>query len=417
VSISQYNTKDVSLSGGFTVDAATINLVKDTVNKVEQLIENPKDTIAADCKKIVEEVKEVYKKVDERNDKIIAGAVELKKQGEVIVEKTGNLVSYGEFGLDTDSNVLNAKFQRMWESEEVQKVLLAYNDEGNTTTSYSAYLKNNLFITTDENGEPTIGHKEVSFMGKQITREDVEIAIQRGNLSVEEANKLRNAYGFGQGGNKSDIIQQATDNFKIIKDKNGTHYETEINGVKIYLDKNSTNTKEKIAQSDPQLWDNITKAVYETKLNGIRISSVMHNLNEPHIEGRGADITGFYINDNNKYIFIPAYKNYDATTGEWDKWNNKIENLNKTFDENFLNKPNSIKVLGPDMIIDKIRNENYKNLINTDKYKDVGAVNDRGFKTDKFDVYVQTKGLDKKNSEKLKRNYKHTGHKHVEIGK
>jgi len=118
----------------------------------------------------------------------------------------------------------------MWESEEVQKVLLAYNDEGNTTTSYSAYLKNNLFITTDENGEPMIGHKEVSFMGKQVTREDVEIAIQRGNLSVEEANKLRDAYGFG---NNEDSA--AT---KIIKERTGWDgSDINVKGVIINQDK------------------------------------------------------------------------------------------------------------------------------------------------------------------------------------
>jgi hypothetical protein len=127
VAISQYNTKDGGLQGGFTVDADTVNLVENTVNKIDSLIENPKDTIVNDYNNIVAEAKEIYRKVDERNDKLLEGAVELKKQTDVIIEKSGNLVGSGHF--TTDDKVQYYVNMDDYEADKANGVKLSASDK------------------------------------------------------------------------------------------------------------------------------------------------------------------------------------------------------------------------------------------------------------------------------------------------
>ncbi len=98
--ISQYNTKDGGLQGGFTVDTATVKLAKDTADKVEQLIDKPAETLSNDYKKIVTEAKDAYGKAEATTKELANKAVELEKQTEVTLQKTGNLIEYKHFTTD-----------------------------------------------------------------------------------------------------------------------------------------------------------------------------------------------------------------------------------------------------------------------------------------------------------------------------
>jgi len=107
VSISQYNTKDVSLSGGFTVDKATVKLVKDTADKVEQFIYEPAETLSNDYNKIVSESKDAYGKAEATIKELANKAVELEKQTAVIVDKASNWVNDHLFTSDDEATVEN----------------------------------------------------------------------------------------------------------------------------------------------------------------------------------------------------------------------------------------------------------------------------------------------------------------------
>jgi hypothetical protein len=105
--ISQYNTKDVSLSGGFTVDAATVKLVKDIADKVEQFIYEPAETLSNDYNKIVSESKDAYGKAEATIKELANKAVELEKQTAVFVDKASNWVNDHLFTNDDEGTVEN----------------------------------------------------------------------------------------------------------------------------------------------------------------------------------------------------------------------------------------------------------------------------------------------------------------------
>jgi hypothetical protein len=84
----QIMTSDTGMKGGATVDSDTINLL--TTNPVTS-VDNAIDSAAGIAFKAITDGANVV------NDTM------------VVAEKTGNLVSYGAFGLDTDRNVVTAK--------------------------------------------------------------------------------------------------------------------------------------------------------------------------------------------------------------------------------------------------------------------------------------------------------------------
>jgi len=80
-----------------------------------------------------------------------------------------NKVAYGVYGTDTDSDVLNAKFQEMWNSDAVSKVVTGY---GASSMSYGKYLETNLKITTDSNGNTVLATKKATAFGDRENEDD-----------------------------------------------------------------------------------------------------------------------------------------------------------------------------------------------------------------------------------------------------
>jgi len=125
VSISQYNTKDGGLQGGFTVDKATINLIGKTVEAVQ-------DPLLAGATIVCDTITTVGVMLDdmsERNDKIIAGAKDLEKQTEVIVENAGTWIEDNLFTSDDEGNAENTPKVGVELTDEQKEQLQAYGDK------------------------------------------------------------------------------------------------------------------------------------------------------------------------------------------------------------------------------------------------------------------------------------------------
>jgi len=99
VSISQYNTKDGGLQGGFTVDTATVNLVVNSVDTVT-------NTLVA--------IADGYKDAKETTGV-------LYNEAGVAIEKTGNLIEHGHFATDTNPLVQVARVSEQMDDAGIDR--------------------------------------------------------------------------------------------------------------------------------------------------------------------------------------------------------------------------------------------------------------------------------------------------------
>ncbi len=170
VKISRYSTVDVGLQGGFTVDSSTVNL----------LTTNPKNTV----KNTIDAFEKGYE--------------DAKETTLVIYEKSGNLIVYGEFGLDGDYNVTDARIHKQILEKYGQDVSI---EEIDSHKGFALRLEDGRLIQIKlENGIYNANvEDEIWFLGKNSTgrkgRMGEDIKIFTGDTSNNGIKELdRNSF-------------------------------------------------------------------------------------------------------------------------------------------------------------------------------------------------------------------------------
>ncbi len=174
VTISQYGTVNIGLKGGFTVDSSTVDFVTDPGKKITDAIDS---------------LEKGYNDAKKTTEEIYAESV-------IIYEKTGNLLSYGEFGLNGDYNVQNA---RVRDQLEKYGIMLSTDEEAGLYRGRSIMLEDGKLIRVgrDESGLWNTSVLDIYYLGDRdhqptigtndyVSSYDTRYAIREQNYGISD---------------------------------------------------------------------------------------------------------------------------------------------------------------------------------------------------------------------------------------
>ena len=200
--------------------------------------------------------------------------------------------------------------------------------------------------------------------------------------------------------------------YQAISNYNEKEQTTSVNGVKFVFKANDKdNSFKHLKNVKGELWNNLSIAAKEANVDGLYVTAINHKKNRSHREGRAMDITAMKTKGSTCFD-VENYRNYND--GEWSS-SEKSKSILDKFDTAFIKAlKGSGRAFGPYRIRDGDK-VGYKNMIDSDKYSDVGDVGNRKKRGEKFNQYVEENILSRSMGYELWRSYNHSSHGHYEI--